>query len=178
MTRRSEAQSWLLVRIRTHGCGISKTITDTTTDHIVWAAHGIGAGTTIRITVRSTARITVLIIVLTTVHITILGAATHGSTADSMILGTTEDTGEDTMETIGDGTIHGITITTTADGITRHTITTVVRHISEAARREDTPTDSTESARAPNPMDSLQEKVLRASLRAQPGQAPEPAEEA
>lgn len=155
-----------------HGRGILKTITATTTDHIALEVHGIGAGTIIRITVHSTAHITTLTGTLITVHIIVHGATTHGITEDSMTLGTMEDIGADIMEITGDGMTHGTTITTTADGTTRHTITAAL-HTSQAANREvGTPTDITGSAHALNHMDSLPEAVLQASHQRLPDQAP------
>lgn len=74
-----------------------------------------------------------------------MDSTTLGTTADimedSMILGTMEDIGADTIQATGDGMTHGIITTITAAGTTH---LTTGRHISEASHT--TKTDITASA--------------------------------
>ena len=113
--------------------------------------------------------------------VTILGTTgdttTHGTTADFMTHGTMEDTGADTTEVTGDGMTHGTTTTITADGTTRHIITTEVLHTLQEARQEAAQTDITVGVHAPSHMVRNQEDTrLQASRQQYQDQALEPAE--
>lgn len=108
-------------------------------DRTASARHGIGAGTTVRITVHTT--VIIAHITVTTTDTGVLGAMTHGTTevvtaiTDSTILGTmtlgiTEDTTADTMEATMHGMTHGITTIIIMAGMIH--ITDMVLHTSAA----------------------------------------------
>ena len=108
-------------------------------DRTASARHGIGAGTTVRITVHIT--VITAHITVTTIDTGVHGATTHGTTeavtaiTDStihgtMTLGIMEDTTVDIMEATTHGMTHGITTIIITAG-TIH-ITDMVLHTSAA----------------------------------------------
>ena len=102
---------------------------------------------------------------------------THGIMEDTTVDITRDSMTRGIMADIGDGMTHGTTTTITADGTTRHIITTEVLHTLQEARQEAVQTDITVGVHAPSHMVRNQEDTrLQASRQQYQDQALEPAE--
>ena len=151
-----------------------KTDTDITMDRTASARHGIGAGTTVRITVHTT--VIIAHITVTTTDTGVLGAMIHGTTeavtaiTDSTILGTMtlgimEDTTVDITEATMHGMTHGITTIIIMAGMIH--ITDMVLHTSAAHILRNEATASAPRPKARVPWQATHQNLLSEHLAAQ-----------